>query len=95
MVKQYFSSGTNDKKAYLYFGHSETINPMLAVLGLYNDTRPLVAADWPALAASHPWQSSAMLGFSHNLALVALQCEDTHQPMVAVYHQVTIHGSDV
>ena len=47
---------------------------MLAVLGLYNDTRPLVAADWPALAASHPWQTSAMLGFSHNLALVALQC---------------------
>ena len=68
---------------------------MLAVLGLYNDTRPLVAADWPELAASHPWQTSAMLGFSHNLALVALQCQDTDQPMVAVYHQVTKHGSDV
>ena len=36
---------------------------MLVVLGLYNDTKPLEADDWPA--EDRLWQSSRILGFSH------------------------------
>ena len=67
------SDGTNEKQAYMYFGHSETVNPFHVVFGLYNSSHPLVASDWPELAVSHPWQTSKMLGFSHNLALVAME----------------------
>ena len=85
-----FSEGTNQKLAYMYFGHSETVNPFHVVFGLYNSSHPLVASDWPGLAASHPWQTSQMLGFSHNLALVAMECQNREEKLqVAFFHQVS------
>ena len=82
----FIRNGTNDKKAYLYFSHSETVNTMLPVLGLYNDSKPLEAADWPS--SDHLWQTSKMLGFSHNIALVGLQCEDREEEWnIMVMHQ--------
>ena len=59
---------------------------MLPVLGLYNDSKPLEAADWPS--SDHLWQTSKMLGFSHNIALVGLQCEDREEEWnIMVMHQ--------
>ena len=76
----------NERLAYLYFSHSEIVNTMLVVLGLYNDPKPLEANDWPA--EDRLWQSSLMLGFSHNLALVGLECpEREEQFQVMVMHQ--------
>ena len=77
-----FSEGTNQKLAYMYFGHSETVNPFHVVFGLYNSSHPLVASDWPA--ESHLWQTSDIVSFSHNIALLGLHCpamEEEHQVM--------------
>ena len=83
------SDGTNERLSYMYFGHSETVNPFHVVFGLYNSSHPLVASDWPELATSHPWQTSKMLGFSHNLALVAMDCPEREETLqVAFFHQV-------
>ena len=72
--------------AYLYFGHSESTNNVLAALGLYRDTSPLLASQWPT--EEHLWQSSKILSFSHNLALVAMKCEDTvEQFNILAFHQ--------
>ena len=75
-------AGTNDKKVFIYLSHSEATNTVLPVLGLYNDSSPLVASDWPS--QSHLWQTSEVISFSHNLALLALHCPDMpeeHQVM--------------
>ena len=58
---------------------------MLPALGLYNDTHPLLASQWPT--QDHKWQTSKMLSFSHNLALVAMQCENTEEP----FHILALH----
>ena len=71
------SSGSNEKKAYLYFTHSEAVNTMLPVFGLYRDPEPLTADMWPS--DSHLWQTSKMLAFSHNIALVGLECPEREE----------------
>ena len=65
-------AGTNEKKVFIYLSHSEATNTLLPVLGLYNDSEPLQASDWPA--PSHLWKTSDVISFSHNLALLALHC---------------------
>jgi len=80
------SSGSNEKKAYLYFTHSEAVNTMLPVFGLYRDPEPLTADMWPS--DSHLWQTSKMLAFSHNIALVGLECPEREERFnIQVYHQ--------
>ena len=64
--------GTNDKKVFIYISHSEATNTILPVLGLYNDSSPLLASDWPS--PSHLWQTSDVISFSHNIALLGLHC---------------------
>ena len=64
--------GTNDKKVFIYISHSEATNTVLPVLGLYNDSSPLLASDWPS--PSHLWQTSDVISFSHNIALLGLHC---------------------
>ena len=74
--------GTNDKKVFIYISHSEATDTILPVLGLYNDTPPLLASDWPS--DSHLWQTSDVISFSHNTALLGLHCpdmEESHQVM--------------
>ena len=74
--------GTSQEKVFIYISHSEATNTVLPVLGLYNDSSPLVASDWPA--ESHLWQTSDIVSFSHNIALLGLHCpamEEEHQVM--------------
>ena len=85
--KQHHRSGDDTTlPPYIYFGHSESTNTVLAALGLYNDSDPLTASMWPR--EDHLWQTSKMLSFSHNLALVVMQCKDTAEPLnLLTYHQ--------
>jgi hypothetical protein len=83
----FLRSGDSDiLPAYLYFGHSESTNNILAALGLYRDPSPLLASQWPT--EDHEWKTSKILSFSHNLALVAMQCENTAEPLnILSFHQ--------
>ena len=47
------------------------------MLGLYNDSQPLTADMWPS--DSHLWQTSKMLAFSHNIALLGLECPEREE----------------
>ena len=53
-LSQLKSGDPDTLPAYLYFGHSESTNNVLAALGLYKDTSPLVASQWPS--QDHLWQ---------------------------------------
>jgi len=66
----------------LNFGHSDTLMPLMAALGLYHDDHDLVASD---LGQDHLWDVSRIAGFSSNVALIVFGCEEGK--MVSMYHQ--------
>ncbi|KAH3861590.1 multiple inositol polyphosphate phosphatase 1-like [Dreissena polymorpha] len=62
------------KAAVFQFAHSETVATLMAALGLYKDTRPLLANNRAAMT-NRLFKSSTLLPFSSNLALVLYACE--------------------
>ena len=78
-------AGTNDKKVFIYISHSEATDTVLPVLGLYNDSRPLLASDWPS--EDHLWNTSDVISFSHNTALLGLHCPEEEEP----HHVMAFH----
>ena len=78
-------AGTNDKKVFIYISHSEATDTVLPVLGLYNDSRPLLASDWPS--EDHLWKTSDVISFSHNTALLGLHCPEEEEP----HHVMAFH----
>jgi len=59
------------KKGVFYFGHAETVVPVLAALGLFNDGFPLRAADFGSTAATNrTFLTSRISPFASNVAFV-------------------------
>ena len=55
-----------------YFGHSETIIPLLARLGIAKDDPPLSLVNIPQ---ARKWRTSLIGGESANLVMVGYQCQ--------------------
>ena len=68
----------SDKEAnvsILNFCHRETLQPVLAALGLYTDQEDLHAADWGTSKQEHQWKVSKIASFSANVAILLLECD--------------------
>jgi multiple inositol-polyphosphate phosphatase / 2,3-bisphosphoglycerate 3-phosphatase len=60
-----------------YFGHAETVVPVLAALGLFKDGFPLLAADFGSHAAKQrKFRVSHISPFAVNVALVLYEKQD-------------------
>ena len=62
------------------FGHAETVGPLMAALGLFNDSEPLRADNF-AKHADRKFKTSEILPFSANVMFVLYECvpDDQHQ----------------
>ncbi|XP_067949702.1 multiple inositol polyphosphate phosphatase 1-like [Watersipora subatra] len=63
----------------LYFGHSETLNPLLAILGLFKDESPLLASNYELHRENRKFRQSFMGSFASNLGFVRYKCEKGNQ----------------
>ena len=61
-----------------YFGHAESLVPVLAALGLFRDPDPLRADTFldPSQADARKFRTSSFVPFSANLAFVLYDCAD-------------------
>jgi multiple inositol-polyphosphate phosphatase/2,3-bisphosphoglycerate 3-phosphatase len=60
--------------SFFRFAHAETMEPILTILGLYNDSSPL-RADWtPQQIQNRKFKSSWLFPFASNLALLGYDC---------------------
>ena len=66
----------SSSRGVFYFGHAESLVPVLAVLGLFHDRQPLRADtfDDPSLAEARKFRTSAFVPFSANVAFVLHDC---------------------
>lgn len=62
-------------KLAAYFAHAETVLPVLAALGLFNDSVPLLASNFDRHRASRSFRSSYIASFACNVALVLYRCQ--------------------
>ena len=62
----------------LYFGHAESVAPVLVALGLYRDHEPLRADMFnkPSVADERKFRTSSFMPFSANVALVLHDCAE-------------------
>jgi len=82
-------TGSTANSTVIMYGHSETVNPFIVSLGLYNDERNLTASGWPA--EDREWKTSRLNPFSSNVDVVVLQCQSDDfmslELKVAVFNQ--------
>ena len=60
----------------LYFGHSETIHPLLATLGLFYDEEPLLSSNYHMHKDTRKFRQSLMAPFASNVGFVQYKCEE-------------------
>lgn len=62
------------KTTFFRFAHAETMEPLLSILGLYNDTEPLQATwNWTQIKARQ-FKTSKLFPFASNLAMFGYDC---------------------
>lgn len=72
------SVAVRHKKGVFYFGHAETVVPVLVALGLFNDGSPLMAANFGTRSALHrKFCVSRISPFAVNVALVLHEKQET------------------
>lgn len=86
MISQ-FDAPTNLPRATVYFTHSGTLLKLLAHMGLYNDSEPLVASNFEKMS-TRLWRTSLIDSFGTNLAFVLFKCGGTKK--VLAMHQEKI-----
>ena len=68
------SCGSYAITSKLRFGHAETTMPFVSLLGLFNDSQPLMA-DWtPEQIANRQWVTSTIVPFAANDNFVLYEC---------------------
>ena len=61
--------------ATFYFGHAETLAPLYAALGLFNDSTSLLSTNYEQMK-NRKFKSSQILPFSANIALILYDCNN-------------------
>ncbi|XP_067673674.1 multiple inositol polyphosphate phosphatase 1-like [Haliotis asinina] len=61
-----------------YFGHAETLGPLYAALGLFNDSLPLTAENY-LQQSSRLFRTSEILPFSANLMFILYECDQNDE----------------
>jgi len=76
IMEKKISGSDKITKAYLRFAHAETILPLIARLGLYNDSFKLNWDTDISKLNGRKWRTSELSTFSANLAFVLYHCEN-------------------
>lgn len=78
--------------AIFHFSHAETVIPLLCIMGLFNDTEPLLASNYER-QKDRLFQSSNMAPFSGNVAVVLYSCkqDDENSKNPPFYVQVLVN----
>jgi multiple inositol-polyphosphate phosphatase/2,3-bisphosphoglycerate 3-phosphatase len=72
------SSPASFATSFFRFAHAETMEPLITILGLYNDSKPLSAEwFWPEIDARQ-FKSSQLFPFASNLAMFGYDCGSAH-----------------
>ena len=67
-------SSAGDSSTFFRFAHAETMEPLLSILGLYNDSSPLQASwNWEQIEA-RKFRTSWLFPFASNLAMLGYDC---------------------
>ena len=77
---------SSSHSARLNFGHTNTVQPLLAALGLYKDQTHLLASEYGS-GTGHLWDVARISSFASNLAWLVFQCEG--EKRVMMFHQET------
>jgi len=80
-------------KAFLRFGHAETILPLLSILGLYKDDFPLKWDTKFDILRTRKWRMSEISSFSSNVVFILHNCSTGY--LVETQHnegQVILEG---
>lgn len=67
-------NGLKYKKGVFYFGHAETTIPLMTLLGLFHDERPLKADNYRQ-QRDRQFRTSKISSFSSNVAFVLHECD--------------------
>jgi len=59
----------------LYFGHAETLLPLQALLGIFQDDKELTASNFKFFKDKRCFRSSLFASFAANIALVQYKCK--------------------
>lgn len=78
------SPGYNGSRTILRFGHSQTLQPFLAALGLFEDTVHLTARNM-ADEANRKWKTSIIAPFGANLAFTVYRCQGKTEPKIQTF----------
>lgn len=65
----------NHTHAIFHFSHAETVVPLLCIMGLFNDTEPLLASNYDK-QKNRLFKTSNMAPFSGNVAVVLYSCNE-------------------
>jgi len=70
----------SSSRGVFYFGHAESVVPILATLGLFHDGEPLHADMFHnrSLAEARKFRTSTFVPFSANIAFVLHDCAESH-----------------
>jgi len=69
------------QRANLRFAHAETIMPIVAALGLYKDSKPLLHNSPDDVIATRLWRGSVIAPYASNVAFVTYNCSSASSPM--------------
>ncbi|XP_064595058.1 multiple inositol polyphosphate phosphatase 1-like [Liolophura sinensis] len=83
-VRNGSSPDYNGPRAILRFGHSQTLQPFLAALGLFKDTVHLTALNM-ADEADRKWKTSIIAPFGANIAFTVYRCQGTTEPKIQTF----------
>lgn len=76
--EQYVSQQNPNLLAKFRFAHAETIQPLIAILGLYKDSSPLMANWNETQIANRQWKTSAISPFAANVQFILYDCGDSN-----------------
>ena len=65
---------SSKEKGAFWFGHAETLLPLMCILGLYKDSKPLRSDNF-AFQQDRQFKTNRFLSFSSNIGILLLDCD--------------------
>jgi len=75
-------------RSILNFGHSTTVQPMMAALGLFTDDEDLLSSDWNG--KDYQWKTSEMATFATNIGLLFLDCQEQGMKVMTFHDETAV-----
>lgn len=88
LVDTFVNISSDGTKGVFYVSDSDAFLPFLSLLGLFNDSQPLIGPNYNNSLKDRAYRTSTMSPFAANIAFVFFDC-DEHEDKVVVLHNET------